>query len=86
VRVHSDRLSSGRRTIDHVTQPATILVVFGATGDLMARKIAPALLHLERQGLLSPRLRVIGFSRRDWSDTDFRSRVRDILAERYPSA
>jgi len=52
----------------------------------MARKIAPALLHLERQGLLSPRLRVIGFSRRDWSDTDFRSRVRDILAERYPSA
>ena len=72
--------------MDHVTQPATILVVFGATGDLMARKIAPALLHLERQGLLSPRLRVIGFSRRDWSDTDFRSRVRDILAERYPSA
>ncbi|MEA5076561.1 MAG: glucose-6-phosphate dehydrogenase [Coriobacteriia bacterium] len=72
--------------MDHDTQPATILVVFGATGDLMARKIAPALFHLDRQGLLNPRLRVIGFSRREWSDADFRTRVRDILVERYPAA
>jgi len=63
--------------------PATILVVFGATGDLMARKIAPSLLHLDRQGLLHPRLRVIGFSRRPWSDADFRDRVRDTLTERH---
>ncbi|MHB1017704.1 MAG: glucose-6-phosphate dehydrogenase [Coriobacteriia bacterium] len=69
--------------MDHGSQPATILVVFGATGDLMARKIVPSLLHLERQGLLHPRLRVIGFSRREWSDTDFRDRVREILMERY---
>lgn len=63
--------------------PATILVVFGATGDLMARKIVPSLLHLDRQGLLHPRLRVIGFSRRPWSDADFRDRVRATLTERY---
>ncbi|MBN2247622.1 MAG: glucose-6-phosphate dehydrogenase [Coriobacteriia bacterium] len=69
--------------MDHGSQPATILVVFGATGDLMARKIVPSLFHLERQGLLHPRLRVIGFSRRDWSDTDFRDRVQEILSERY---
>ncbi len=69
--------------MDHGSRPATILVVFGATGDLMARKIVPSLLHLDRQGLLHPRLRVIGFSRRPWSDTDFRDRVREILLDRY---
>lgn len=69
--------------MDDGSGPATILVVFGATGDLMARKIAPSLLHLDRQGLLHPRLRVIGFSRRPWSDADFRDRVREMLTERY---
>ncbi|MGB4442151.1 MAG: hypothetical protein WBJ62_08005 [Coriobacteriia bacterium] len=46
----------------------TVLVVFGATGDLMARKIVPSLFHLNRDGLLPPLLRVVGFSRRYWSD------------------
>ena len=69
--------------MEHRSEPATILVVFGATGDLMARKIVPSLFHLDRQGLLHPHLRVIGFSRRDWSDTDFRSHVRSIIRERY---
>ena len=69
--------------MERSSEPATILVVFGATGDLMARKIVPSLLHLDRQGLLHPRLRVIGFSRRPWSDADFRDRVRDTILERY---
>ncbi len=69
--------------MENHTGPATILVVFGATGDLMARKIVPSLLHLDREGLLHPRLHVIGFSRRDWSDQDFRDHVRETLLERY---
>lgn len=69
--------------MERSSEPATILVVFGATGDLMARKIVPSLLHLDRQGLLHPRLRVIGFSRRPWSDADFRDRVRATILERY---
>ncbi|KAF0207100.1 MAG: glucose-6-phosphate dehydrogenase [Actinomycetota bacterium] len=57
----------------------TILTVFGATGDLMARKIVPSLAYLQVKGRLPERFRVIGFSRRDWSDDDLRDHVRGIL-------
>ncbi|MCE5191042.1 MAG: glucose-6-phosphate dehydrogenase [Actinomycetia bacterium] len=60
-------------------QSPTILVVFGATGDLMARKIVPSLAYLKVKGRLPERFRVIGFSRRDWSDGDFQAHVRSIL-------
>ncbi len=64
----------------------TILVVFGATGDLMARKIAPSLLHLSRRKLLPARFRVIGFSRRPWSDEDFRRHVTALLTDAHPDS
>jgi len=64
----------------------TVLTVFGATGDLMARKIVPALYYLGGKGELPERFAVVGFSRRDWSDDDLRSRAREILEERFPQA
>jgi len=70
---------------ERVRQPTT-LVVFGATGDLMARKIVPSIYHLCRQELLPERFRVVGFSRRDWSDGDLREHVRGILADKYPES
>ncbi len=64
----------------------TILVVLGATGDLMARKIAPSLFYLFGKGLLPSRLWVVGFGRRPWSDPELQQHVRGILAEKYPDA
>ncbi|MBE0416802.1 MAG: glucose-6-phosphate dehydrogenase [Coriobacteriia bacterium] len=64
----------------------TVLTVFGATGDLMARKIVPALFYLGGKGELPGRIAIVGFSRRDWSDDDLRARVREILVERLPDA
>ena len=64
----------------------TMLTVFGATGDLMARKIVPALFYLGGKGVLPEQLAVVGFSRRDWSDDDLRSHARAILTERFPDA
>ncbi len=61
------------------TSDPTILVVFGATGDLMTRKIVPSLAYLYMRGRLPEQVRVIGFSRRDWSDQDFRGHVAGIL-------
>ncbi|MCX8007459.1 MAG: glucose-6-phosphate dehydrogenase [Coriobacteriia bacterium] len=63
----------------------TTLVVFGATGDLMARKIVPALAYLSVNTRLPDRFRVIGFSRREWTDDDFRAHVRTVL-DGYPGA
>ncbi|MBI4272879.1 glucose-6-phosphate dehydrogenase [Candidatus Uhrbacteria bacterium] len=57
----------------------TILIVFGATGDLMRRKLIPSLYQLYQQKLLPPLFHVIGYSRREWSDDEFRALVSESL-------
>lgn len=57
----------------------TILVIFGATGDLMEKKVVPALFDLYRQKKLPVLFHVIGFSRRDYSEEEFRAHVTEIV-------
>ena len=57
------------------------VVIFGATGDLTRRKLMPGLFNLARQGLLPQCFRVIGISRSDLADEQFRDSVRTGLAE-----
>jgi glucose-6-phosphate 1-dehydrogenase len=64
----------------------SILVVFGPTGDLMARKVVPTLFYLRGKGQLPDKLRVVGFGRREWGDAELREHVRGILAERASGA
>ncbi|MCG3181677.1 MAG: Glucose-6-phosphate 1-dehydrogenase 2 [Phycisphaerae bacterium] len=52
-----------------------LLVIFGATGDLTARKIAPALWSLATQGRLPPGLAVVGYGRSELSDDAFRGHI-----------
>jgi glucose-6-phosphate 1-dehydrogenase len=61
----------------------TILVVFGATGDLMERKIAPALYRLREKGQLSSRFRCVGMARRDIGDARFREDVGESVRARH---
>jgi glucose-6-phosphate 1-dehydrogenase len=58
--------------------PAFTLVIFGATGDLTARKLVPALYGLFREGLIRE-FKIVGFARRPWSDEDFRGEVAGML-------
>lgn len=58
---------------------SSILVIFGATGDLAAKKIIPSLWRLFQQGSLPDRLGVIGFARRDLSPAAFRTLVREAI-------
>ena len=48
------------------------LVIFGATGDLCFRKLLPALVELEKGGLLNELERIIGASRTDLSPEQWR--------------
>jgi glucose-6-phosphate 1-dehydrogenase len=48
-----------------------VIVLFGATGDLAARKLLPGLLHLSQSGML-PDFRIIGTSLSELSDEEFR--------------
>ena len=51
------------------------LVVFGATGDLAARKILPALANLAERGQLPERFSLIGAATSNLDDDAFRDRV-----------
>ncbi len=62
----------------------TIVVVMGATGDLMTKKITPALFGLFRKGALPAMFRVVGFARRDLTHNEFQERGREILENYYP--
>jgi glucose-6-phosphate 1-dehydrogenase len=59
----------------------TTLVIFGATGDLAARKLLPAIYNLGLGGLLPERFRVVGIGR-SASDRDaFRDAAREAIAD-----
>jgi glucose-6-phosphate 1-dehydrogenase len=56
--------------------PPHVIVLFGATGDLAARKLLPGLLHLSMFGMM-PEYRIIGSSTSDLSDEEFRQIARN---------
>lgn len=56
-----------------------ILVIFGATGDLTARKLIPALYNLARDGQLPAHFACVGFARRDKSHEEFRKEMLDAV-------
>ncbi|MBX3730324.1 MAG: glucose-6-phosphate dehydrogenase [Candidatus Sumerlaeia bacterium] len=67
-------------TARKVAEPCTV-VVFGATGDLTARKLMPALFNLSREGHLPQRFAIVGFARRPKSDEEFRAEMGGLLHE-----
>ena len=52
-----------------------ILVIFGASGDLTARKLVPALFNLHQADQLPENFIVLGASRSDMTDSAFRKKV-----------
>jgi len=55
------------------------LVIFGGTGDLAGRFLFPALAALLARGDLSDRFELVGASRQDWDDEQYRSWAADWL-------
>ncbi|MFQ5512592.1 MAG: glucose-6-phosphate dehydrogenase [Candidatus Krumholzibacteriia bacterium] len=57
-----------------------IFVVMGGRGDLMARKLLPALYHLSRQGFIDERCVILGVARRGGIDDEtYRAWAREAL-------
>ena len=54
-----------------VAPPPCTVVIFGATGDLTHRKLAPALYTLKFEGLLPGRFAIVGFARSELTDAAF---------------
>ena len=61
------------------------LLLFGATGDLAQRMLLPSLCALDTDGLLDPRLQIIGTARSDFDDAAFRNFARAALEKFMPA-
>jgi glucose-6-phosphate 1-dehydrogenase len=59
----------------------TTLVIFGGTGDLAKRKLLPAIYNLAHEGSLPERFNLIGSSRSDMSDDDYREVARESIRQ-----
>jgi len=53
------------------------IVIFGASGDLTWRKLVPALFSNFLKGRLGGDFRIVGFARSEFSQDEFRERLRD---------
>jgi glucose-6-phosphate 1-dehydrogenase len=76
---HSDdlmvcRISAARKSVE----PCSV-IIFGASGDLTARKLIPALYHLFKEKQMPSDFRVVGFARREKSDDSWRIELRQAL-------
>ncbi len=57
-------------------QPAPfVFIVFGATGDLTARKLVPAMYNLAHDGHLSQNMAIVGFARGENTNESFRQKM-----------
>jgi glucose-6-phosphate 1-dehydrogenase len=63
---------------DESLEPCSI-IIFGASGDLTARKLIPALYHLFKDKQMPPAFRIIGFARREKNDETWRTELRTAL-------
>lgn len=62
-----------------VRAPESGIVVFGASGDLAGRKLFPSLFQLYADGLMADDFFVIGCGRTEYSDAEFRDRVKAAI-------
>jgi glucose-6-phosphate 1-dehydrogenase len=73
----------------HRGSPPTVVIIFGASGDLTARKLIPAIYNLAHDGLLPADFFLIGFGRKEIPDVEFQKIAAGAIKEfsrREPSA
>ena len=63
-----------------VPDPCAV-VLFGATGDLTHRKLAPALYHLARGGKMPTDYAIVGVAPREWSAKEFADELGESLKQ-----
>jgi glucose-6-phosphate 1-dehydrogenase len=65
----------------NIENPKSLIVIFGATGDLANRKLFPSIYRLYASGKLSEEFGVVGVARRPITHQQFRENVREALFE-----
>ena len=70
-------LRAGMR-LERTPDPCNV-IIFGASGDLTKRKLMPALYNLSREHLLPTGFSVIGYSRSEMTNQEFRDQMKDAV-------
>ncbi|MFN3310374.1 MAG: glucose-6-phosphate dehydrogenase [Thermomonas sp.] len=65
--------------------PASLLTVFGATGDLARRMLLPSLYSLQAERLLPEGMRILGTARSELDREGFAQLVADSIEQRIPA-
>ncbi len=65
----------------HRGAPPTVVVIFGASGDLTARKLIPAVYNLGVDNLLPADFYLVGYGRKAIPDEEFRTLAADAIKE-----
>jgi glucose-6-phosphate 1-dehydrogenase len=74
--VDDNPLSEG---LERLPVHPTNLAIFGATGDLSNRKLLPALYNLAHEGALPERFNLVGISRSEMTDDEFRAMATEAV-------
>jgi glucose-6-phosphate 1-dehydrogenase len=64
-------------------QEPSIMVIFGASGDLTHRRLVPSLFHLHQRGRLPDDFQVLGFSRTVFSHAEFQDEMHQEIVKKY---
>jgi glucose-6-phosphate 1-dehydrogenase len=72
-RIEPEAASDPQPHTEEEIRPPFTLVIFGASGDLTRRLLAPAIAHLLRDGAVSPDFAIIGCARSPMTNQDFRA-------------
>ncbi|HEY0985261.1 MULTISPECIES: glucose-6-phosphate dehydrogenase [unclassified Schlesneria] len=71
------------KTTYRPTPETASVVIFGASGDLTARKLLPALFDLWHDGFLCDRSPIIGVARREKTDEVFRNEIFEAMGGQF---
>ena len=74
-----NELTTGNTGVEHKPIGPCTIVIFGASGDLTARKLVPAFYHLCKEGQMPSKFRVVGVARREKTDESWRNELRAAL-------
>ncbi len=74
-------LEAERSGSPEVAADPCVMVVFGASGDLTRKDLLPSIFELAARNLLPDRFALLGLARSEWSDEEFRRRMRQAVEE-----
>jgi glucose-6-phosphate 1-dehydrogenase len=69
-------------TCSEIPAPSNAMVVFGASGDLVSRKLLPSLVQIFHRRLLDDRFYLLGTGRKNFSDQQFRKIAQQAIKDK----